>query len=128
MVTFVPQFVKAARRGLDYRDLASREQLTDWVAAHPMPVAIVADVADHVEHVRTVAGIDHVGLGGDFDGTGQLPIGLSDVSDYPGLIAELITRGWTAADCGKLANGNILRVLRDAEDAVGQPRRAEVAS
>jgi membrane dipeptidase len=132
MVTFVPQFIstacrewdlaaerEAGRRGLDYRDIASRERLDDWLAAHPMPAATVADVADHVEHVRAVVGIDHVGLGGDFDGTTHLPQGLSDVSCYPSLLAELIDRGWSAADCGKLASGNILRVLRDAQDHAG---------
>ena len=137
MVTFVPQFVSAAcrewdlaarqeatRRGLDHRDVASYEQIEDWRTAHPMPMATVAQVADHVEHVRTVAGIDHVGLGGDFDGTGHLPEGLHDVSGYPNLFAELIDRGWSAADCGKLASGNILRVLRDAEDHAGQTGEA----
>jgi membrane dipeptidase len=130
MVTFVPFFVSAAcrewelasaaeaqRRGLDFRDIEGREQLNDWVAAHPMPVATVSDVADHVDHVRSVTGIDHVGLGGDFDGVGQLPAGLDDVSGYPVLFAELLARGWTQTDCGKLASGNILRVLRDATDA-----------
>ena len=134
MVTFVPQFVsaacrewdlaaeqEAARRGLDYRDVAGRERLDDWQAAHPMPVATVAEVADHVEHVRAVAGIDHVGLGGDFDGTSHLPQGLGDVSGYPHLFAELIDRGWSAVDCGKLASGNILRVLRDARDVISRP-------
>ncbi len=130
MATFVPQFVSSAcrewdlaaaaeaeRRGLDYRDIASREQLDDWVAAHPMPVATIADVADHVEHLRAVTGIDHVGLGGDFDGTSRLPVGLSDVACYPALFAELLARGWSSEDCGKLASGNALRVLRDAFDA-----------
>jgi membrane dipeptidase len=129
MVTFVPMFVSAAcrewdlaaaaeseRRGVDYRNIgASRGALADWQERHPMPEATLADVADHVEHVREVAGIDHVGLGGDFDGTGSLPAGLSDVSCYPVLIAELLDRGWTRQDCGKLASGNILRVLHDAE-------------
>jgi membrane dipeptidase len=128
MVTFVPQFVSAAcrewdlaaaaqaeRRGVDYRNIASREkQLSDWVAAHPPPLAVISDVADHIEHVRSVTGIDHVGVGGDFDGTRQLPAGLSDVSGYPALFAELADRGWSEADCGKLASGNILRVLGDA--------------
>ena len=141
MVTFVPQFVSAAcrewdlearqeasRRGLDPRDVASYEQIKDWRIAHPMPVATLAEVADHVEHVRTVAGIDHVGLGGDFDGTGHLPDGLGDVSGYPNLFAELIDRGWTAADCGKLASGNILRVLRDSEDVASEPKQAEISA
>jgi membrane dipeptidase len=130
MVTFVPTFVSAAcrewelgaqaeakRRGLDYRDLASRKALADWAAAHPMPSATVGDVADHVDHVRAVAGIDHVGLGGDYDGTGELPAGLSDVSGYPTLFAELLDRGWSEPDCEKLASGNALRVVRDAQDA-----------
>jgi membrane dipeptidase len=137
MVTFVPQFVSAAcrdwdlaaaaeadRRGIDYRDIASRAQLEDWVHANPMPAATIADVADHVDHVREVAGLDHVGIGGDFDGTSELPRGLEDVSCYPALFAELVDRGWTAADCGKLANGNILRVLRDAVDSVVAERQA----
>ena len=138
MVTFVPGFVsapcrawelaaaaEAGRRGLDYRTVSSRAELADWVAGHPMPRASVADVADHVEHVRDVAGVDHVGIGGDFDGTGELPDGLSDVSCYPALFAELLERGWTSAECGKLASGNILRVLGDAEAvaAATQPGR-----
>jgi membrane dipeptidase len=130
MVTFVPAFVsadcrewdrqaaaEAARRGLDYRDLHSRDELGDWAAANPPPSATLADVADHIEHVRAVAGSDHVGIGGDFDGTGELPVGLQDVSCYPALVAELLDRGWGEADCEKLTSGNILRVLRDAEAA-----------
>ncbi len=130
MVTFVPMFISAAclewelhakaeagRRGIDYGDLSRRGELADWAASHPMPRATVADVADHVEHVRQVAGVDHVGIGGDFDGTGELPAGLDDVSCYPALIAELIERGWSEADCAKLASGNILRVLHDAGPA-----------
>jgi membrane dipeptidase len=131
MVTFVPAFVSTAcrdwdreaaaeaeRRGIDYQNIASRAELQDWVRANPMPAATIADVADHVDHVREVAGPDHVGIGGDFDGTSELPRGLEDVSSYPALFAELLDRGWTAAGCGKLANGNILRVLRDAVDSV----------
>jgi membrane dipeptidase len=131
MVTFVPAFVssscldwdkqaaaEAERRGIDYRNIASRAKLEDWVRANPMPAATIADVGDHIDHVRQVAGLDHVGIGGDFDGTTELPRGLEDVSRYPALFAELIDRGWTAADCGKLANGNILRVLRDSVDSV----------
>jgi len=127
MVTFVPAFVspacldwdrraaaEAQRRGLDYRNIARRAALADWAAVNPMPSATIADVADHVEHVRSVAGIDHVGIGGDFDGTSELPAGLDDVSCYPALFAELLDRGWTPGECGKLASGNILRVLRDA--------------
>jgi membrane dipeptidase len=130
MVTFVPQFVstaclrweraamaEAARRGVDYYSNSSRQELDDWVSANPQPPAALADVADHIEHVRGVAGADHVGIGGDFDGTGELPAGLDDVSRYPALIAELLDRGWSETDCGKLTCGNILRVLRAAETA-----------
>jgi len=129
MVAFVPMFVsnaclewehtaaaEARRRGIDYRDLESRSRIADWTAQHPMPAATIAEVADHVDHVRQVAGLDHVGIGGDYDGVDELPAGLDDVSCYPALFAELLGRGWTESDCGKLASGNVLRVLRDAGD------------
>jgi membrane dipeptidase len=129
MVTFVPFFVsadcndwfaaltgEAARRGLDPKDLAAVFTLKrEWEAAHPLPAATLAQVADHIEHVRAVAGIEHVGIGGDFDGTPGLPVGLEDVSRYPALFAELKRRGWSESDCQALAGGNILRVLREAE-------------
>ncbi len=131
MVTFVAEFVSpecaawAARmtadmreRGLDPRDIDNREQVArQRAAADPRPTATLAQVADHIEHIREVAGLGHVGLGGDFDGTDQLPDGLADVSCYPALLAELLRRGWTEDDCAQLAGGNLLRVLRDAEDA-----------
>jgi membrane dipeptidase len=131
MVTFVPAFVSQACRdwelefgaemerwGLDHRDYASRRQLRpEWAAAHPRPAATLSQVADHVDHVREVAGIEHVGIGGDFDGTDQLPDGLQDVSCYPALIAEMLARGWSEADCGQLASGNILRVMHEAQAA-----------
>jgi membrane dipeptidase len=134
MVTFVPGFVSQAcrdwelglaqelrRQGLDPRDPSSRRQVDpEWLAAHPRPVATLADVADHADHVREVAGIEHIGLGGDYDGVDRLPEGLADVSRYPALIAELRDRGWSDADCGALASGNILRVLRDAEAAAAE--------
>jgi membrane dipeptidase len=132
MATFVPMFVstecrewelkaiaETERRGIDYRDLGSRALLDDWVEANPMPTATISDVADHIDHMREVAGPDHVGIGGDFDGTEHLPEGLTDVSCYPALFAELLDRGWSEAACGKLASGNILRVLRDGVDAAG---------
>ena len=75
----------------------------------------LADVVRHVHHVREVAGIDHVGLGGDYDGVGTLPEGLEDVTGYPRLLAALADEGWSDDDLGKLTSGNILRVLRDAE-------------
>ena len=79
--------------------------------------ATLADVADHVDYVRSVAGVDHVGLGGDYDGVDTQPEGLADVSCYPALIAELTARGWSEPDLARLSGGNILRVLRDAEAA-----------
>ncbi len=93
----------------------------------PIPKVPVGAVADHVEHVRDVAGVDHVGLGGDFDGAFGFPEGLGDVSGYPNLFAELILRGWSDADLAKLADGNFLRVLR-AVEAVGKELRAAPAS
>jgi membrane dipeptidase len=65
--------------------------------------------------VREVAGVEHVGIGGDFDGTDDVPQGLGDVSCYPALIAELLARGWSQQDCARLTRGNTVRVLRDAE-------------
>jgi membrane dipeptidase len=126
MVTFVPGFIsaecadwlaglkaEAARRGVDPKDLGQLFSLKpEWELAHPVPQAALAQVADHVEHVRKVAGVEHVGLGGDFDGT---PDVLQDVSAYPALFAELLARGWTEADCAALAGGNLLRALREAE-------------
>ena len=129
MVTFVPPFVsqdcadwmtglkaEAARRGADPKDLGQLFSLKpEWELTHPVPQATLAQVADHVEHVRKVAGVAHVGLGGDFDGTPDVTVGLQDVSAYPALFAELLARGWTEADCAALAGGNLLRALREAE-------------
>jgi len=139
MVTFVPSFVspecwdwereltaEMERRGTDPWELPARDRLRrEMTAASPqsqatpagatLPRATLAQVAAHIEHVREVAGLDHVGLGGDFDGTDQLPDGLTDVSCYPALLAELLSRGWTEEDCAKLAGGNILRVMHEAE-------------
>jgi len=129
MVTFVPGFVsqpcadwlatlkaEAARRGLDPRDFDQLFSIrSEWQAAQPPPEATLAQVADHIEHVRDVAGVGHVGIGGDFDGTLDVTVGLEDVSTYPALFAELLDRGWTEADCASLASGNLLRALRAAE-------------
>jgi membrane dipeptidase len=131
MVTFVPGFVsqecadwltglkaEAARRGLDSRDFDQLYSIKpEWEAAHPRPQASLAQVADHIDHVRQVAGVDHVGLGGDFDGTPDVSVGLEDVSAYPALFAELLARGWTEPECAALAGGNLLRALRAAESA-----------
>jgi membrane dipeptidase len=92
-----------------------------WLADHPRPVVTIAEVAEQIEHARDVAGVDHIGLGGDFDGTTELPEGLSDVSGYPRLMAELSGRGWSPEDLDKLAAGNMLRVLRESERAAAEP-------
>jgi membrane dipeptidase len=106
------------RRGLDHNNFAHREQLVgEWAERQPRPTATLSQVADHVDHVRAVAGVDHIGIGGDYDGTDQLPAGLEDVSCYPALIDELLSRGWSEADCAGLTGGNIVRVLREAEAA-----------
>jgi membrane dipeptidase len=129
MVAFVPFFVSqectdwfaalkafAAARGLDPDNLADVfGLLPEWEKGNPPPSATLAQVADHVDHVRAVAGIDHVGIGGDFDGTPVLPQGLADVSRYPALFHELRRRRWSERDLAALAGGNILRVLRDAD-------------
>ena len=104
MVTFVPSF------------LTDREEAT------------LADVADHIEHIRRVAGVDHVGIGGDFDGISSTPVGLEDVSTYPALFAELSRRGWTEADMAKVAGENLLRVMREAEHTSRVLRRTRSAS
>ena len=129
MVTFVPAFVsqecagwmtglkaEATRRGLDPKDLSKLFSIKPgWEQDHPVPQATLAQVADHIDHVRQVAGVEHVGLGGDFDGTDDVTAGLEDVSAYPALFAELLRRGWTEPDCAALAGGNLLRALRSAE-------------
>ena len=90
--------------------------LLEWEGTHPKPHVTLAMVADHIEHIAKVAGFDHVGIGADFDGLGEdVPAGLKDVSNYPELLAELMRRGWRDADVAKLAGGNILRVLDEAE-------------
>lgn len=131
MVAFVPAFVspdcaawqrglraEASRRGIDPGNLHDLITIVrpEYAKAHPEPTATLAQVADHIEHVREVAGLDHVGIGADYDGTPSLPAGLGDVSRYPALFAELLRRGWPERDCEALAGGNVLRVLRDAED------------
>jgi membrane dipeptidase len=89
--------------------------LAAWDAANPEPKATVADIADHIDHIRMVAGIDHIGLGGDYDGMDTGPVGMEDVSGYPNLFAELAWRGYSQADLEKIASRNMMRVLRSAE-------------
>lgn len=131
MATFVPKFVlpeavawtKAAdenmrAQGLHHLDTTERGMKVHaaFEAANPRPMATVATIADHLDHMREVAGIDHIGIGGDYDGTAFLPQGLEDVAGYPNLIAELLGRGWSAADLARLTWKNAVRVLRAAED------------
>ncbi|CAN5157278.1 dipeptidase [soil metagenome] len=142
MVTFVPPFLKAEiwARGRERSAQEARlkglypnskatveEQLKAWEAANPEPQATVADVADHVEHVVKVAGHDHVGIGGDLDGITTTVVGLGGAEGYPLLFAELIRRGWSDQNLAKLAGGNILRVLRQAE-TVAASMKAEQPS
>ena len=140
MITFVPDFVSqecadhaaaedAERHALgldkvtvytehagEHLDPVAVAKLTAWQAENPAPRATLQQVADHIEHAREIAGVRHIGLGGDFDGVSDLPIGLDDVAAYPALLAELAGRGWSDADLEGLTSGNILRVLQAAED------------
>jgi membrane dipeptidase len=130
MVTFVPGFLSpkvAAWTTLQSAETARLQQqfpgdeaarkagLDAWTRAHPAPRATIADTADHVDHIRKVAGIDHIGLGGDFDGITSVPEGLEDVSKYPALTAELLRRGYADDDVKKVLGLNILRVMKAAE-------------
>jgi membrane dipeptidase len=136
MVTFVPAFVsqevadwEAAAESEGKRleavgDSVERERLgNEWRTAHPRPPATLSQVADHIEHVRKVAGVDHVAIGSDFDGITETPVGLGDVSTFPDLFAELIRRGWSDDDLRKLAGKNLLRVMRAAESTAARLRR-----
>jgi membrane dipeptidase len=105
-------------------DSVRRRISREFWATRKMPVATLSQVADHIEHIRRVAGVDHVGLGSDFDGTRDLPVGLEDVSKYPDLFAELVRRGWSDTDLRKLAGLNVLRVMRRAEAVAERLQRA----
>jgi membrane dipeptidase len=145
MVSFVPPFVsQEVRDAQAAEDEALKTELQNvkddsiqqrirstYRESHPLPRATLAQVADHIEHVRAVAGVDHVGIGSDFDGIDTTPVGLEDVSQFPALFAELIRRGWSDADLRKLAGENLLRVLSAAEatarrlQAAGPPSLAK---
>ncbi|MGW2077990.1 dipeptidase [Streptomyces sp. NPDC001939] len=131
MATFVPKFVLQAAvdwtaaaddnlraHGLHHLDTSEEAMKLHraFEEAHPRPVATVSTVADHLDHMREVAGVDHIGIGGDYDGTAFLPDGLGDVSGYPNLIAELVDRGWSDTDLAKLTWQNAVRVLGAAEE------------
>jgi membrane dipeptidase len=135
MVTFVPGFISQEVADYNTRENTERARLTaiagstpdaivrgvdTWRAANPAPRATIIQVADHIDHIRKVAGIDHVGLGGDFDGITQVVLGLEDVSTYPDLMAELLRRGYSDEDVKKIAGRNILRVFKRAEQVAGR--------
>ncbi|MFF8650793.1 dipeptidase [Streptomyces griseoluteus] len=143
MVTFVPKFVLQAAvdwtaaaddnmraHGLHHLDTTEEGMRVhrEFEERHPRPVATVSTVADHLDHMREVAGIDHLGIGGDYDGTAFTPDGLNDVSGYPNLIAELLERGWSKPDLAKLTWQNAVRVLGAAEDVAREQRAARPAS
>jgi membrane dipeptidase len=139
MVTFVPVFVSQELADWDDRAEAARKQFTgdsaqkraqwqEYRKANPRPRATLGQVADHIDHVRKVAGVDHVGIGSDFDGVQELPVGLEDVSKYPDLIAELARRGWSDDDLKKLTRGNILRAFRQAEEVAARLQKTRAPS
>jgi membrane dipeptidase len=137
MVTFVPSFVAA--EGAEFSQVvwaearrvraehpddpeAVRVAMDAWFEANPGPHATVSDVADHIDHVRDVSGIDYLGIGSDFDGAQTMPEGLEDVSRYPTLFQELASRGYGEEDLMKIARRNVLRVMRDVEQTGGRLR------
>ncbi|MFC5148091.1 dipeptidase [Streptomyces aureoversilis] len=146
MATFVPKFIlpeavawtQAAdenlrAHGLHHLDTSPRamELHRAFEAERPRPLATASTVADHLDHMREVAGVDHIGIGGDFDGTAFTPVDLADVAGYPNLVAELLHRGWSDTDLAKLTWRNAVRVLRDAEDvarAVSAKRGPSIAT
>lgn len=143
MVTFVPSFVSEAVRAHGAEDDAEearlkalytgdpervKRELEAWRKANPAPKATLAQVADHIEHVRKLAGVDHVGIGSDFDGIGSTPEGLDGVEDFPVLLAELMRRGWTEDEIKKLVGLNALRAFREAEKTAQRLRKERPAS
>jgi membrane dipeptidase len=106
----------------------ARDALATWDKEHPKPAVTLADVADHIDHIVKIAGIDHVGLGSDFDGIEDTPLGLEGVDRYPFLLAELMRRGWSDEAIGKLAGENLLRVMTAVEAVSVKLRRAGPAS
>ena len=106
----------------------AKAAVKSWEQAHPEPRATLAQVADHIEHIRQVAGIEHVGIGSDFDGIQSVPVGLEDVSHYPQLFEELARRGWSDADLAALAGRNLLRVLKTCEQVAAKLRSERPAS
>jgi membrane dipeptidase len=144
MVNFAPGYVSEARRRWDADRAAEQTRynsppydglyigqpdrakaaLDQWEQDHPNPPVVLAEVADHIDHIRAIAGVDHVGLGSDFDGISETPTGLDGVDKFPALLAELARRGWSDDDLGKVAGGNLLRVMAQVE-AVSTRLRAQ---
>ena len=138
MITFVPGFISQAVADHGAKATAQQQSLRAefpnneayvnaamerWRAENPEPRATLSQVADHIDHVRKIAGIDHLGLGGDFDGISTVVQGLEDVSKYPDLTAELLKRGYTDQDIKKILGQNILRVMREAERVSTEMRK-----
>jgi len=107
---------------------AARKAYNEWRASLTMPRGSIATIADHIDHIVKVAGIDHVGIGSDFDGVGMLPEGLEDVSRYPYLTAELLRRGYSDADVRKILGGNVLRVMRGVEQTAARLQKERAPS
>jgi membrane dipeptidase len=142
MVNFYPGYVSEARRRWEADRAAEQARyntppfgglyigqperakaaLAEWERAHPKPAVGIGDVADHIDHIRQIAGVERVGLGSDFDGIPEAPAGLDGVDRYPALLAELARRGWSDADLARLAGGNLLRVLTSAEEVSARLR------
>ncbi len=148
MVNFATGYVSAARNQWDADRVAemarndsppyvglyigqpdrAKAALARWDAEHPQPVTTLEQVADHIEHIRQIAGVDHVGLGSDFDGIPDGPRGLQSVADFPSLLIELMRRGWSDADVAKVAGENVLRVMSAAEKVSARLRSQRAAS
>jgi len=148
MVNFYPGYVSEARRRWEADRSAeqarydsppfgglyigqperARAALAEWERAHPKPEVTISDVADHIEHVRAVAGVAYVGIGSDFDGIPEAPTGLDGADKYPALLQELARRGWSDADLARVAGGNLLRVLTRAEEVSARLRATRLPS
>jgi membrane dipeptidase len=148
MVNFAPNYISEARRvwgaarsaeqaryntppfgGLYIGDpVRAKAALAEWEKANPEPKVTISDVADHIDHIAKIAGVDHVGLGGDYDGLPALPEGMDGVESYPKLLAELMRRGWSNTDVAKLAGGNVLRVMEQAEKVSASMRDEPAAT
>ena len=148
MVNFDPGYVSAARNQWDADRAAelarynsppygglyigqpdrAKAALAHWEREHPKPVTTLEQVADHIEHIREVAGVDHVGLGSDFDGIPEGPRGLEGVDRYPALLDELMRRGWSDGDVAKVAGENVLRVMAACERVAAKLRAQRLPS